>query len=126
MATAAAKPGEFALFPRCRRLARSREYQCVFSEGLRSAEREFVVLARPNTLGFPRLGLAVSRKHLRSAVQRNRVKRLIRESFRLHQSQLGQLDLVVIVRKGVDAMTTEEVFGALQHHWARVGHYSPT
>ncbi|MGF1614049.1 MAG: ribonuclease P protein component [Gammaproteobacteria bacterium] len=126
MARVALKPGKFAPFPRCRRLARSREYQCVFSEGMRSVERAFVVLARPNALGFPRLGLAVSRKQLRGAVQRNRVKRLIRESFRRHQGELGQLDLVVIARKGVDAMATEEVFGVLQRHWAKVSHYSST
>jgi ribonuclease P protein component len=79
-----------------------------------------VVLALRNALGFPRLGLAIRRKYVRSAVQRNRLKRLIRESFRLHQGELGQLDLIVIARPGVDAMAAQDVSVVLQHHWARV------
>jgi ribonuclease P protein component len=47
-----------------------------------------------------RLGLAVSRKVSKSAVQRNRIKRLVRESFRKHRAHLPALDIVVMARPG--------------------------
>ena len=109
-----------ARFPKQRRLLRTRQYQRVFSEGMRSAEQGLVVLACRNALGFPRLGLAIPRKHLRRSVQRNRLKRLIRESFRLHQRELAQLDLIVIARQGVDTMAAEDISVVLQRHWAKV------
>lgn len=114
------QPPGSARFPKQRRLLQTRQYQRVFAEGMRSAEGALVVLARHNALGFPRLGLAISRKHVRHAVQRNRLKRLIRESFRLHQRELGQLDLIVIARPGVAAMAAQDVSVVLQRHWAKV------
>lgn len=53
------------------------------------------VLACPNDLGFPRLGLIVPKRILSLAVQRNRVKRVLREVFRLRQDVLGGLDVVI-------------------------------
>jgi ribonuclease P protein component len=47
-----------------------------------------------------RLGLVVAKKHLKRAVDRNRFKRLVRESFRSHQEQLAGLDVVVLARNG--------------------------
>lgn len=79
-----------------------------------------MVLARRNTLGFPRLGLAIARKQVRHAVRRNRIKRLIRESFRLHQQELSALDVVVIARRGVDAMAARDVYVVLRRQWAKV------
>jgi len=68
---------------------------------LRSGKRVhsqcFVFVYRENQLGYPRLGLAVSRKY-GNAVQRNRLKRLIREAFRQAQHQLPACDVLVIPR----------------------------
>jgi len=57
-------------------------------------------MAAPGNCPFARLGLAVSRKVSRSAVQRNRIKRLVRESFRKHSPDLPALDIVVMARPG--------------------------
>jgi ribonuclease P protein component len=79
-----------------------------------------VVLARPNGLSYPRLGLAIGRKVVHAAVTRNRLKRLIRESFRRHQRTLGHLDIVVWVRKDlVDPVAT--AFGhTLDGYWQQL------
>jgi ribonuclease P protein component len=54
--------------------------------------------ACPNNLGFPRLGLVVPKRHLARAVDRNRVKRIVRETFRLLQAELDGLDVVICLR----------------------------
>jgi ribonuclease P protein component len=79
-------------------LTHDREFQAVFDARIRHGKHPIVVHARPNDLGHCRLGLSVSRK-VNAAVRRNRIKRLLREAFRLIQQELpGPYDLVVAVR----------------------------
>jgi ribonuclease P protein component len=78
------------------------------------------VLARPNDQDGPRLGLAIARKHARAAVDRNRIKRLVRESFRHHLQLLGPLDLVVLGRNGLAQRDNAELTASLQKHWKRL------
>lgn len=104
-------------FPRRLRLRRAAEYRRVFEQPIRSSDETLNVLARPNTLSHPRLGLAISRKCAKSAVARNRIKRSVRESFRLHQADLPSLDIVVLCRPGVQTLTEPELTRALEGHW---------
>ena len=60
------------------------------------------ILQCPNGLEYPRLGLVVAKKVLPRAVDRNRVKRVLREAFRLGQWELGGLDVVVRVKTNSD------------------------
>lgn len=53
----------------------------------------------PNRLGYPRLGIVVSKKTARRAVARNYMRRVLREWFRLNREQMGGLDVVVKVQK---------------------------
>lgn len=75
------------------------------------------VLARANELGHPRLGLAISRKHVKRAVGRNLIKRQIRESFRLHQDIIGGFDVVVLVKPGVDKLQRHELRALIDAYW---------
>lgn len=77
----------------------------------------FVIHHHPNTLGCPRLGLAISRKVAGNAVRRNKVRRLIRESFRLRIPQLSAIDFVVTGRPGLDACSPRELDGMLAEAW---------
>ncbi|MCC5868974.1 MAG: ribonuclease P protein component [Gammaproteobacteria bacterium] len=85
-------------FRRCARLLSGRDFGQVFAAPQRYADRFFTVLARPNTVGCARLGLAISKKAARRATDRNRLKRLVRESFRHHRTALPAVDIVVMVR----------------------------
>ncbi|MCG7866095.1 MAG: ribonuclease P protein component [Candidatus Thiodiazotropha taylori] len=107
-------------FPRSRRLLKPDEFRRVFSEGRRSSDRFFLVLAYPNQSVDARLGLAVAKKHCRKAVDRNRIKRIIRESFRLNQTQLTGLDLVVVARQGAALADNRVCLNSLQQHWHRI------
>ena len=87
-------------FPKSHRLLRPADYGKVFNDvQLKVPHRNFLILATPNNLGHARIGLIFSKKNLKLAVQRNRVKRQVRESFR-HQTDLPGLDLVVLGRQG--------------------------
>lgn len=76
-----------------------------------------MLLARPNGLNFPRLGLAVSKKNIKTAVQRNRIKRLIRETFRQRKTTLGGCDYVALARQPAGKATNAELLEALEKHW---------
>jgi ribonuclease P protein component len=78
------------------------------------------VLAVSNTLGFARLGLALSRKAVPLAVNRNRIKRLVRESFRSEQAHLGSIDVVIVGRRGLDQLENRDIRESLKKHWTRL------
>ena len=108
-------------FPRRVRLTEAEDYQHVFKGcGFRLNNSWMTVLANPNQQPYPRLGLAISRKVARSAVARNRIKRVIRESFRHWQTRLGPLDIVILGRGDVSARTTRELDTALEKLWLKL------
>ena len=78
------------------------------------------VLAVSNQLGHPRLGLAISRKAARNAVARNRIKRVIRESYRHWQTRLGAVDIVVLARAGIAAQPNKVLDTALEKLWKQL------
>jgi len=89
----------------------------VFRGADRSRDAYFTVLSKPNGLGIARLGLAISKKHCRLATERNRLKRLVRESFRRHQDVLAGLDVVVIAQPAAKEAAHAALFDSLERHW---------
>jgi len=87
-------------FPRANRLLSPAEFGRVFKSGRRFGDDCFTVIVTPALGQNARLGLAVSKKVSKSAVQRNRIKRIVRESFRKHSAHLPAVDLVVMARPG--------------------------
>lgn len=88
-------------FRPCHKLRASPDFDRVYRGGRRSGDPLFAVNALPNDLGFARLGMSVSTKSAGNSVRRNRVRRLIRELFRLRHAELPALDYVVTSRPGV-------------------------
>lgn len=97
-------------FGRKLRLLTASDYKAVFDAAeFKVSSAQLLVLAINTGHTDPRLGLVISKKNIRFAVQRNRVKRLIRESYRKHQLQLYGLDIVVLAKRGLDRLDNSAV-----------------
>jgi len=92
----------------------------VFRKSVRSADGLFTVLARPHSGQAARLGMAVSVKSAGGAVDRNRVKRLVREKFRMDRPRLPEADIVVMSRPGISAASNARIRESLEGHWKRI------
>ena len=90
------------------RLLKNREFQTIYSESSKWISASFVVLGKIVDSSVPRLGVVVSKK-IGGAVTRNRIKRLCREVFRYNKVSYPNLNVVVIARKGVGAISNETV-----------------
>ena len=115
-------PGAYAhsrlSLPSERRLRRKADFEAAYARGKRIGSEFFLVIARPSSTG-PRIGLAISSKVAGNSVQRNRIRRLIRESFRVRQHELPPCDLVVSARK-VRGVPSSELRASLDGLWAKV------
>lgn len=81
---------------------------------------QLLILASNNQLDLPRLGLVIAKKNVRLAVQRNRIKRHIRESFRLKQHNMPNIDAIVLARRGIDKLSDEQQAALLDQQWHRL------
>src|SRR5262245_24596113 len=80
------------------RLRSKTQFDAIYAEGRRIDDRFFGLRVKPNGLDHPRVGLAVAVKTAGNAVARNRLRRLVRESFRLAQYDLPAVDIVVAAK----------------------------
>lgn len=72
------------------------------------------------------MGLAIAKRQIASAAKRNGIKRRVRESFRHHQKELHDIDVIVMAKRGVETWSSEAVFEALDRHWGRICRKLPT
>jgi ribonuclease P protein component len=103
--------------PKRGRLSRSAEFERVYRQGRSHGDKHLVVHVFPRAGEEgegPRLGLSVSRK-VGGAVDRNRVKRLLREAFAAESGRLGgELDVVVVARPAARELAEREGLAGLQ------------
>jgi ribonuclease P protein component len=97
------------------RLAQSRDFQHVFRRGRRYVKACLVVYVCPNSLEHSRLGAVVPKKVIALSTQRHRLKRIVRESFRLNQHRLAGYDVIVRVRS--KPYTTALLWTTLEQVW---------
>ena len=107
-------------FGKALRLKNPAAFDRVFKNATRSRDKYFTLLYRPNGKRYPRLGLAVAKKHCRHAHARNRIKRLVRETFRQQQAALRGVDVVVMCSAAAGAASNGALLGSLDRHWVRI------
>lgn len=103
-----------------RRLLTQNNFQQVYSQATKFREEGLTVLVRPNQLAYARLGVSLSKKQIPRAVDRNRIKRLIKESFRYHQDTLGHWDIICCGYKTLLEHTNIEIKTCLESLWLKV------
>ena len=107
-------------FTKNRRLLKAAEYKEVFDRNrLKVAHPNLLLLALPNNSGQSRLGLVIGKKNIPTAVGRNRVKRVVRETFRQFDFPVA-LDIVFLARKGADQLSSQEMNLLLHQSWCRL------
>lgn len=108
-------------FPPRLRLLTAGDYRYVFDHAAFKVHgKGLLALARPNERGHVRLGLVFSKRNVRRAVDRNRLKRLVRESIRLQQHQLPAVDIVVLARRGAHELDNATLHRQLYGMWRRL------
>ena len=94
------------------RLLTPSDFKFVFQQPLRAATPQITILGRPNNL-------TVAKKYAKRAHERNRIKRLVRENFRLQQHSLPAMDFVVIAKQGVTELDNPTLTKNLDKLWRR-------
>lgn len=109
-----------ARFPRRARLLKPSDFEGVFKNGRREATSLLTAVVVVSDASQARLGLAISRKQAALAVDRNRLKRQIRASFREAQSSLPPCDIVVMAKPAARKSSRAEVSAELTKLWIRI------
>jgi ribonuclease P protein component len=102
------------------RLRKTDEFSSVFAFRKTLRGRHLDMLHRPNVLDTARLGVVVAKKNVRSAVNRNLIKRIVRESFRLTRSKLPKRDIVVRVSVRMEKPDRRVLRGEIDELFARL------
>ncbi|WP_238375952.1 ribonuclease P protein component [Ectothiorhodospira magna] len=92
----------------------------MFRDARRISQPPFTGLWIHAPMTGPRLGLAVAKKSVRQATQRNRIKRLIRESFRRHRAVMAPMDMVILCKPGAQHFNNADLQQALERLWRRM------
>lgn len=105
-------------FDKTRRLLKKSDYDHVFNQAKKLVTSDFIVLYRENNVGQARLGLALSKKMIAKSHDRNRIKRMLRESFRTRS--LPAIDIIFLARHGVANVQNSVIFTKLSQAWDKL------
>jgi ribonuclease P protein component len=107
-------------FPPAARLRSPADFAALRRDGKRITTRLFRTQYRLTGAAEARLGMAVSRRVSKRAVERNRIRRIIRDSFRLRRSQLPACDLLMIAQTAAAAQSGSQLRAELDLIWGRL------
>lgn len=95
-------------YPRQARLLTAKDFRTVFEQTSAKAPTPEILLLATDS-NCPRLGFIIAKKSVKHATDRNRIKRLAKEYFRLHRSSMPAIDIVFMARKGITELTDSQL-----------------
>ncbi|MBS0352134.1 MAG: ribonuclease P protein component [Proteobacteria bacterium] len=107
--------------PKKFRLIKNLEIKGVYQQGCVSRDNFFTCHYSPNDKFFSRLGVLVSKKKIPLAVQRNRIKRQVKEAFRLKRTELPQYDIVIVAKSSAGSTGNSELRHCLDNLFTKFG-----
>jgi ribonuclease P protein component len=113
-----------APFNQALRLRHKPQFDLLYREGRRHSDQYFLVLSKSNGEPHPRLGLSIAAKTVGNAVNRNRIKRVIRESFRIHAHRLPNVDIVVNARTAARAAPNLQLMRSIEQLWDKLARHA--
>lgn len=111
-----------ANFSKLLRLTKKIEFQAVFDKSQKVSQKHLLALYQANDKNHARIGIIVSKRIAKSAVTRNQIKRVVRESFRNHQARLKGLDIIVIARHQCDTLDKLKLREGIDKLWQKLPH----
>lgn len=109
------------------RLLQAAEFQKVFDGAKYKIHQSgFMLLAVPHTNTIARLGFVVAKRKVRRAHERNRIKRLARESFRLNHANLPALDIILMAKPDAQLLSNAELQQQLSSAWVALSKKNQT
>ncbi|MFT8229570.1 MAG: ribonuclease P protein component [Enterobacterales bacterium] len=99
------------------KLTKLKDFNFVFQDPNIIRNLYLTIFSRKNILTYPRIGISVSKKYITLANKRNRIKRLVRESFRLNKNTLPFMDFVIIIKKKIVDLNNIEILKKLEILW---------
>ena len=99
------------------RLQSASQYTRVFDGAMKSSSEIFTILSRENTETQPRLGIVVAKRRAKRSVDRNIIKRIIRESFRLNKAILPTNDYIVILKRPISSIKRSDLRQQMDTLW---------
>jgi len=109
-------------FSRASRLVSKLDFKFVFDKPRKISSKHLKILYRTNALPHPRLGIVIAKQVQRFSVDRNRIRRIIRESFRQQQAALINVDVVVMLRAAVGKADNQSLREEINNVWQAITH----
>jgi ribonuclease P protein component len=103
-------------FPKKVRLLNKADYNTVFTKPVKVSNSLFLIIIHKTSNPYSRLGLVISKKVDKRAVQRNRIKRIVRESFRNRKFEIS-CDYAVLARGKITSLNNTEIFESINQLW---------
>ena len=85
-------------FQKQKKIKNKADFQFVYNQKTKISQKFLIATYKKNNFSYPRLGVTVSKRVSKLAVTRNKIKRIVREQFRLNQARLPKIDIVIIMR----------------------------
>ncbi|MEM7400592.1 MAG: ribonuclease P protein component [Pseudomonadota bacterium] len=99
------------------RLLKASQFTRVFDHATKSSSEFFTILSRENEVNQPRIGIVVAKRRAKRSVDRNIIKRIIRESFRLNKKSLPAYDFIVILKRPINIIKRTSLRQQMETLW---------